>query len=378
MFPIIDQDGKVEAIAGTTRDITMQIEARKKIEESEERFRSLAQTLPQLVWVTDAQGNTEFTSLRWKEYSGIEPQSEAGWTEIVHPDDYVNINAAWAHSLNTGEPYAFEVRLKNKDGDYRWHAVKGEAVLDKEDKIVKWVGAFTDIQDQKLREEKKDEFISVASHEMKTPLTTAKAYLQMLELMLDKKNEVANLYAKKASQSVDRLNELIGELLDVSKIRLGKLDYRITTFDFNEMIESTVENVKLTSRTHTIIKTGKVNDEVTGDKERLQQVVINLLTNAIKYSPRAEQVFLTVEQKNNMVQVSVKDNGIGIPDKSLNKIFEKYYRVEEDSMHFQGMGIGLFVSYEIIQRHHGKLWAESEPGKGSTFSFTIPLNSSLS
>ena len=376
--PVIDQDGKVEAIAGTTRDITMQIEARKKIEESEERFRSLAQTLPQLVWVTDAQGNTEFTSLRWKEYSGIEPDGEAGWTAIVHPDDYVNINAAWAHSLNTGEPYAFDVRLKNKDGDYRWHAVKGEAVLDKEDKIVKWVGAFTDIQDQKLREEKKDEFISVASHEMKTPLTTAKAYLQMLELMLDEKNEVANLYAKKASQSVDRLNELIGELLDVSKIRLGKLDYRITTFDFNEMIESTVENVKLTSRTHKIIKTGKVNDEVTGDKERLQQVVINLLTNAIKYSPRAEQVFLTVEQKNNMVQVSVKDHGIGIPDKSLNKIFEKYYRVEEDSMNFQGMGIGLFVSYEIIQRHHGKLWAESEPGKGSTFSFTIPLNSSLS
>lgn len=375
--PVLDQDGKVEAIAGTTRDITMQIEARKKIEESEERFRSLAQTLPQLVWVTNAQGQAEFASLRWKEYSGIEPGDETAWKEIVHPDDYVNINAAWVHSLTTGNPYAFDVRLRNKDGEYRWHAAKGEPVLNKDNKIVKWVGAFTDIQDQKIREEKKDEFISIASHEMKTPLTTAKAYLQMLELLLNKDDKEATLYAKKASQSVSRLNELISELLDVSKIRLGKLNYTVTTFNFNTMIENTVENVQLTSPTHRIITTGKVHDEVTGDEDRLQQVIVNLLINAIKYSPGAQKVFLTVDREKDMIKVSVKDLGIGIAKNSLDKIFEKYHRVEEHAVHFQGLGIGLFISYEIIQRHHGKLWAESEPGKGSTFYFTIPVNSSL-
>jgi PAS domain S-box-containing protein len=369
-----DEDNNPVKIIGTTEDITEEKQRQQIIEESEKRFRSLAQTLPQLVWITDAQGNAEFASFRWKEYSGIEPGGEKEWKEIVHPDDYGDINAAWVQSLATGTIYSSDVRLKSKDGEYRWHSVKGEPVLEKDNKIVKWVGAFTDIHDQKIKEEKKDEFISVASHEMKTPLTTAKAYLQMLELSLDETNADAILYAKKAGQSVDRLNELIKELLDVSKIRLGKLNYSITTFDFNDMVDGTIENIQLTSSTHTIVKSGKVFDKVTGDKERLQQVIVNLLNNAIKYSPGAEKVFITMEQENDTVKVSVKDRGIGIAKKSLNNIFEKYHRVEEHAVHFQGLGIGLFISYEIIQRHHGKLWAESKPGSGSTFYFTLPIN----
>ena len=374
---ILDENGELEVISGVNIDITDQVEALIKIKESEERFRSLAQTLPQMVWVTDEKGNAEFASLRWKEYSGIEPGGEKEWKAIVHPEDYDNINNAWVHSLTTGDIYIFDVRLKNKDGQYRWHTVKGEPVLDKENKIIKWVGAFIDIHEHKIKEEKKDEFISIASHEMKTPLTTAKAYLQMLELSLDENNEDANLYAKKASQSVNRLNELISELLDVSKIRLGKLNYHITTFNFNEMIESTVENIQLTTQTHAIIRTGKVSNEVTGDKDRLQQVVINLLNNAIKYSPGEEKVFIRIEQEINIIKVLVEDTGIGMNKQSLNKIFEKYHRIEEHSVEFQGLGIGLFISYEIIQRHQGKLWAESETGRGSTFYFTIPLNINL-
>ncbi len=376
-YHVTGADGKYYGCSWIFRDITKQRKAERIVKESEERFRSLAQTLPQLVWMTDAQGNQEFASSRWKEYTGIETGGEKEWREIVHPDDYDGINAAWIHSLSTGTVYKADVRLKNKAGEYRWHTVIGEPVLDNENKIVKWVGAFTDIQEQKIKEEKKDEFISIASHELKTPLTTAKAYLQMLELLLDEKNEDAKLYAKKASQSANRLHELISELLDVSKIRLGKLNYTFATFNFNEMIESTVENMQLTSHTHTIIKTGKVCDEVTGDKERLQQVVINLLTNAIKYSPGAEKVFINLTQEKDSITLSVKDAGIGIAQQSLDKIFEKYHRVEEHAVHFQGLGIGLFISYEIIQRHHGKLWAESEPGKGSTFYFTIPVKSNL-
>ena len=374
LVPVIDEKGNVEAVAGTTRDITQQVEARKEIEESEERFRSLAQTLPQLVWVANAQGKQEFASLRWEEYSGIQPSGEPEWKAIVHPDDYDGINAAWMNSLTTGSIYKYDVRLKSKNGEYRWHNVKGEPVTDKENNIVKWVGAFTDIHEQKIKEEKKDEFISIASHELKTPLTTVKAYLQMLELTLDENNGEAGLYAKKASQSVNRLNELISELLDVSKIRLGKLNYSITQFNFNELVNSTIEHLQLTSTTHSIIKSGTVKDEVRGDKDRLQQVIVNLLTNAIKYSPGTQQVFITISQEHDTITVAVRDTGIGIAKQSLEKIFDKYHRVEEHAIHFQGLGIGLFISHEIIQRHHGKLWAESEPGKGSTFYFTIPVD----
>ena len=498
--PLREADGSISGVMALAHEITDQVVARKKVEESEEQFRSLAHSLPQMVWVTDAKGNAEFASVRWKEYTGMEPVGEKEWKAIVHPDDYANINAVWLNSLTTGDIYSATVRLKNKNGQYKWHAVIGEPVFDKENKIVKWVGAFTniheqkeaietlkesekqfstlanniqnlawiadsegyifwynerwydytgttleemkgwgwqkvhhpahiervldfvekawkknepyemtfplrgangkyrwfltrvfpvndgdgkilrwvgtntDIEDQKIKEERIDEFISIASHELKTPLTTVKGYLQLLELSLEVNNEEVNLYIKKASQSINRLNVLISELLDVSKIRLGKLDYTISTFNFNDMVDSTIENIQLTSSTHTLIKIGKVTRAVSGDKDRLEQVVINLLNNAIKYSPGAKEVFIIVEQENDVIKVSVKDSGIGMNKGSLNQIFEKYHRIEEHAVHFQGLGIGLYISYEIIQRHNGKLWVESEPGKGSIFYFTLPLS----
>ncbi len=375
--PVYSSGDIISGIKITAVDVTEKVEARKIVEENEERFRTLAQTLPQLTWVTDAKGNSEFASSRWIDYSGIEPRGESEWNSIVHPDDRVRINTVWMQSLATGNIYTADVRLRRKDGEYRWHSVKGEPVFDKNNKIIKWVGAFTDIHEQKLREERKDEFISIASHEMKTPLTTAKAYLQMLEGLLDEDNAEAKLYAHKASQAVNRLNELIGELLDVSKIRLGKLNYTITTFNFNALIASTLENMQLTSQSHTIIKTGSVKDNVSGDKERLQQVIINLLSNAIKYSPGEKEVFVSVAQEGDSIKVSVKDKGIGIAAENLNKIFEKYHRIEDHAVQFQGLGIGLFISYEIIQRHNGELWAESEPGKGSVFHFSIPISSNI-
>ena len=139
------------------------------------------------------------------------------------------------------------------------------------------------------------------------------------------------------------------------------------------MIEHTIENVQYTSSTHIIVKNGEVQQQVTGDKDRLQQVVINLLSNAIKYSPGKTKVFIDIRMQDGNVQVAVKDDGIGIPPNHLTKIFERYYRVEDHAIQFQGLGIGLFISSEIIHRHQGEIWAESETGIGSTFSFNIPV-----
>lgn len=147
--PLFDSGGNVYGIMDIATDVTEQVINRKKVEESEERFRSLAQTLPQLVWVNDAQGNPEFASSRWKEYTGMEPGGDEEWKAVVHPNDYEGIVAAWLHSKATGSIYKYEVRLKSKEGEYRWHAGIGEAVLDKEKNIVKWVGTFTDIHEQK-------------------------------------------------------------------------------------------------------------------------------------------------------------------------------------------------------------------------------------
>jgi PAS domain S-box-containing protein len=372
---ILDEQGALQFISGVNIDITEQVIALNKIQESEKRFRNLAETLPQMVWVMNSDGGIEYGSKNWKEYSGFDDVLEA-WNYMMHPDDLERLTTYWNQIFAQGKGFQHEVRLKNKEGIYRWFYSVGKPVLDADEKISKWVGSLTDIHEQKLKEESKDEFISIASHELKTPLTTAKAYLQILERSLDVNDKKA-LYAKKATQSVNRLNDLISELLDVSKIQLGKLNYTVTVFNFNEMVDSTVENLQLTSATHTIIKTGEVYNKVVGDKDRLQQVVINLLTNAIKYSPGSEKIFIMVEQDTDVIKVTVKDTGIGIGLKSLDKIFEKYHRVEEHAAQFQGLGIGLFISYEIIQRHHGKLWAVSEVGKGSTFYFTLPISNTL-
>ncbi len=220
----------------------------------------------------------------------------------------------------------------------------------------------------------RDEFISIASHEMKTPVTITKGYLQLLELALPPDNTPAQLYARKASEGLAKLNELITDLLDVSKVQNGKLNYNISTFNFNEMIAATVEDLQHSSPEHIIIKTGNVHQPVTGDKDRLQQVVINLLNNAIKYSPGESNVYINIDQSDGEVKVSIKDHGIGISKHNLEKIFDRYYRVDDHAVNIPGLGIGLFISYEIIQRHQGKLWVESEPGKGSTFYFTLPVN----
>ncbi len=361
---------------GTLSDITERATTRKKIKESEQRFQAAIEAVEGILWTNNGKGEMEGQQSGWASLTGqtYEQYQGYGWSKAIHPDDAQPTVDAWTKAVRERKMFIFEHRVKTKEEGYKYFSVRAIPLINPDGSIRQWVGVHSDIQDQKIREEKKDEFISIASHEMKTPLTTIKAYLQMLDLCLDETHEEANLYVKKANQSINRLNELVSELLDVSKIRLGKLNYTITTFNFNDMIESTIENIQLTSPKHTIINTGKVCDEVTGDKDRLQQVVINLLNNAIKYSPGAKEVFIRIEQEKEIIKVSVKDTGIGISKQSLNKIFEKYHRIDEHAVHFQGLGIGLFISYEIIQRHHGKLWAESEPNKGSTFYFTIPLD----
>lgn len=370
-----DPDGSISGIIAIALEVTEQVVARKKIEESEQRFQAAVEAVEGILWTNNGKGEMEDIQPGWAKLTGqtYEEYKCYGWLKAIHPDDAQQSLEEWNEAVKKGKTFNYEHRVKTKDNGYRYFSIRAIPLINPDGSLRQWVGVHTDIHEQKLREERKDEFISIASHEMKTPLTTAKAYLQMLELSLDENAGKASLYAKKASQSVNRLNELIIELLDASKIKLGKLNYTITTFDFNEMISSTIENLQLTSLKHTIIKSGKVFDEVTGDKERLQQVVINLLSNAIKYSPHADKVFITIEQQKDSIKVAVKDTGLGIAREHLKKIFDKYHRVEEHSVQFQGLGIGLFISYEIIERHKGKLWVESDLGKGSTFYFTLPL-----
>ena len=231
-----------------------------------------------------------------------------------------------------------------------------------------------EIEFRKQAENKKDEFISIASHELKTPLTSVKGYIQLLQRSLNKDDKtMAENHLAKASVQLEKLNELIVDLLDISKIESGKMKFNMQYFCADNMVNNAIEMLQQSNPGFTINKLGKTNENIYGDEMRLEQVVINFLTNAIKYAPGTNQVNVTINIKDGKLYLAVKDFGIGISAEQQARIFDKFYRVEEHSNRFNGLGIGLYICSEIINRHNGTIGVNSVPDEGSEFYFIIPI-----
>ncbi|WDF54316.1 ATP-binding response regulator [Mucilaginibacter sp. KACC 22063] len=234
-----------------------------------------------------------------------------------------------------------------------------------------------EIEYRKEAESKKDEFISIASHELNTPLTSVKGYLQLAEKSFEKDNkDGTRMYLDRTKTQLNKLNQLVADLLNTSKIVSGKLEYSFREFDFEPFLDSAIDIIKQSFPHKNITKNGTADVRIHGDPLRLEQVILNYLTNAIKYSPDNDEIFVDVAlMPHNKVNIKVRDQGIGIPLEKQDQLFDKFYRVEESSNRFQGLGMGLYICAEIIRRHSGTYGVESEPGKGSTFYFTIPVKS---
>lgn len=227
-------------------------------------------------------------------------------------------------------------------------------------------------------EQRKDDFITLASHELRTPLTCLQGYTQLLKRQLAGSDHPSTLLTLASIEaSVKRLSRLITDLLDLSKIQAGKLTFAEESVDMNTLVREVVEHFQQTSSRHQILIEGSAPGTIIGDRERLAQVLNNLLANALKYSPQAEQIFVHLTSTAECLTVSIQDFGIGIPKTEQEKIFERFYRAtNEQSQTVTGLGIGLFITHQIIQHYRGKLWVESVEGQGSTFSFSLPWRSS--
>jgi len=234
--------------------------------------------------------------------------------------------------------------------------------------------AIEDITDKTEIDRRKDDFLSIASHELKTPLTTIKGLVQLLQRMPPEgASEKYIETLSKVGNYVDRLNNLITELLDTSKIQSGNIELHNEPFSIDKTIKDTIESLSLATPTYEIVFEGNTNSMIMGDELQISQVINNLVSNAIKYSPGAEKVDVRIGRVSNFVKVSVTDYGMGISPQDKAKIFERFFRVRDIQKKFPGLGIGLYISHEIIANHKGSLWVESEIGKGSTFSFTLPI-----
>jgi signal transduction histidine kinase len=229
---------------------------------------------------------------------------------------------------------------------------------------------------QQIKEniQKKDEFIGIASHELKTPLTTIKGYIEMLNMM--EQDPTKKQFVQKAMNNVNKLEKLIKDLLDVSKIQSGQLQLDMKEFNIKELLDETINSVQMVS-THQIIREDNLENEmIYGDRQRIEQVLLNLLSNAIKYSPGENKIIVESEKTDKELLIKIRDFGIGVPkDEQLN-IFERFYRTKETSIHISGFGLGLYICRDIIQRHYGKIWVETAD-KGSLFIFSLPLKHSL-
>lgn len=214
----------------------------------------------------------------------------------------------------------------------------------------------------------KDEFISFASHELKNPLTVLKTYNRLIQ-KIAKNNRIIE-YANKNDMYIDKIASLTNELLDISKIESGKLSLNKEYIEIYKLVQSLIQDQQLVSKTHKIKLIGTTKSKVYADKIRISQVIINMLTNAIKYSPGKKMVEVSIADKKNFVIISVRDYGIGLSKKEQSKVFERFYRAQD--VESQGLGLGLYISKQIAQLHNAKLWVKSTKGKGSTFYLQMP------
>jgi len=233
---------------------------------------------------------------------------------------------------------------------------------------------FNNLMAQVLEnQKKKDEFIGIASHELKTPLTSIKAYLQVIDSIENQQPQ--KQYVQKALENVNKLQQLIYDLLDVSKIQSGQLHLTISSFEIDDVIDETIASFQIVSTGHKIIRTGDaLNQVISADRQRIEQVLMNLLSNAVKYSPGKDKVIIHTEKNHSQLLIKVEDFGIGIELEEHDKIFERFYRTKNNSILISGFGLGLYICRDIMKRHDGKIWVESEPGH-TAFYLSLPVKS---
>ncbi|CAN5128578.1 hypothetical protein BH09PAT2_BH09PAT2_01720 [soil metagenome] len=376
--PVKDNHGTIIGASKIARNISDQIKAAQALHESEERLRLALDASKIGVWDWDIIKN----KLTWTNnvYSihAVSPKTFIvtfeNFAKLIHPEDKQRTELEIQNSLKEQIPFETEFRIITPSGQTRWLATRATTTY-ADGKPVRMLGATSNITQQKQLEQDKSDFLSMASHELKTPLTSMLMFIELLRKQIEPSTiEKAKYFTKRIHEQANRLTELTSDLLDVSRIETGKLHFNIESFPFDELIQETIEGIQPTTENHNIIMRNNPSMLVKGDRYRLYQVMVNLLTNAIKYSPKGGDIVVTVKKSKNTVTVSIQDFGIGIKKEAQERIFDRLYQVTDpEEKTYPGLGLGLYISKEIITRHNGRLWVESEKGQGSTFYFSLPI-----
>ena len=390
--PVKDAGGVIMGASAIARDISERKRLEAELARSKQQLEVIFANIADGISVQDRNGRLVFINRAGAIRSGYLSAEDAlngtgGQTLRTHAEQRFEILDEQGNPLSYDElpgkralrgekaPQAVVQYFDKVTQTRQWSLVKASPLFDATGQVELAITIFSDVTETYEENQRKDEFISMASHELKTPVTSLKGFAQVLQRRLQKQGDAQGQhYVARMDAQLNRLTKLVSDLLDVSRMQAGKLTFDSEPFELDTLVLETVENVQAAIPEHQIVVEGRTGGCILGDKDRLGQVFINLLTNAVKYSPEAEKVIVHLAANSHEAVVSVQDFGIGIDAAHHQRIFERFYQVTDpEEKTFPGLGMGLYISYEIVQRHQGRMWVESSKGKGSTFSVALPL-----
>lgn len=395
----------LQTVANVLAMEIQRIQTEVQLRESEERFRQLADSMPQIVWTAQPDGTTDYYNKQWYDFTGFKPGQPDKWRNILHPDDQEYTMDTWRKSVKTGKPYEIEFRFKNrgKPKSYRWFLGRALPVKDSKGKIIKWFGTCTDIHDIKrtakrkdqlekitatLTEQRKqlvalsnakDEFISLASHQLRTPATGVKQYIGMLlegyvgRLTKEQKNMLKYAYT-----SNERQLKIIDDLLKVAHVDAGRVNLDIMPCNLVQLVNSVLheQSSSFEERKQKLsFKSPREEILVPIDAKFIRMVLDNLVDNASKYTPSTKKIAVSIHKKSRsrIVVIKIRDEGVGIDPQDFPKLFQKFSRLSNPMSHLVGgSGLGLYWVKKIIDLHDGNISVASTPGKGSVFTVELP------
>lgn len=360
-------------------------EAERLLEESKERLHFAIESAGIGAWDFNPLTNELIWDNRCKELFGLAPAdyvTQSFFLEHIAPEDRAMVEQKMDEALKGVADGEFNTEYRSfgsKDQKQRWIKSKGKAYFNNQNEATRFIGTVLDISSEKTQEEnikelllKKDEFISIASHELKTPITSLKAALQLLTRMKDNPSPTMfPILLAQSTRSMEKVTSLVDDLLNVTRLNEGQIQLNKSTFNIAALLNACCTHVRADGK-HEIIVQGDSAIEVYADENRIDQVVVNFVNNAVKYAPLSKDIYMLISKDNGMTKVSIKDNGPGIPEEKKIHLFDRYYRTDYEGGQYSGLGLGLYICSEIIKRHGGNIGVDSEVGKGSSFWFTLP------
>jgi PAS domain S-box-containing protein len=398
--PVLGPDGSVEAVAGSTREITNQKQTEYQLRESEIQFRELADAMPPIVWAAKPDGTLDYYNRRWFEYVNLSPDSpeDARWDKFIHPEDLPRAHETWTASLRSGDPYVIEFRVRNGAGRYRWFLARALPIRNAKNVITRWFGTCSDIEHQKelqaereslLESERlarsdaerasrmKDEFLATLSHELRTPLNAILGWSQIIRQSNDANDVAQGLEV--IERNARSQSQIIEDLLDMSRIISGKVRLDVQRLDLLAIVNLAIDTARPAADAKGIRVQSVLdplhNVVVSGDANRMQQILWNFLSNAVKFTPKGGRVQVLLQRIDSHLEISVVDSGEGIKPEFLPHVFNRFHQADSSiTRRHGGLGLGLSIAKQLVELHGGLVRVNSEGlGKGSTFTIELPL-----